>query len=116
MKIVRRKDNENFRCPIVLPSNHLLVKQSIFENHTNTSSCPSRTQVDISNLRQQFWILRGRKTVLRVINQCCKIYTSKEVKTVPAPIPDDRVRDALVFEVTGVDLASSLYLKNVNEA
>ncbi|CAL1273138.1 unnamed protein product [Larinioides sclopetarius] len=115
-KIVRRKDDENFRCPIVLPSNHLLVERLIFENHTN--SCHSGTQVVLSKLRQQFWILRGRKTVQRVINQCirCKKYTSKEIKTIPAPLPEDRVRDALVFEVTGVDLAGPLYLKNGNKA
>ncbi|GFX32597.1 DUF5641 domain-containing protein [Trichonephila clavipes] len=52
---------------IVLPSNHLLVERLIFENHAN--SCHSGTQVVLSNLRQQFWILRGRKTVQRVINQ-----------------------------------------------
>ncbi|GFQ85377.1 hypothetical protein TNCT_452251 [Trichonephila clavata] len=51
-KIVRTKDDENFRCPIVLPSNHLLMEPLIFENHTN--SCHSGTQVVLSNLRQQF--------------------------------------------------------------
>ncbi|GFV03713.1 integrase catalytic domain-containing protein [Trichonephila clavipes] len=111
-KIVRRKDDESFIYPIVLPTNHLLVERLIFENHTNF--CHSGTQVVLSNIRQQFWILRGRKTVQRAINQCirCKIYSSKEIKTVPAPLPQDRVRDVLVFEVTGMYLAGPLYLKN----
>ncbi|GFS34560.1 integrase catalytic domain-containing protein [Trichonephila inaurata madagascariensis] len=101
-KIVRRKDDENFICPIVLPSNHLLMERLIFENHSN--SCHSGTQFVLSNLRQQLWTFSGRKTVQRVINQCihCKIYFSKEIKTVPAPLPEDRVRNALVFELTCV--------------
>ncbi|GFY63572.1 uncharacterized protein LOC103523277 [Trichonephila inaurata madagascariensis] len=111
-KTVRRKDDENFICPIVLPSNHLLVERLIFENHTNSSH--SGTQVVLSNLRQQFLILRGRKTVQshKPMYSLYKIYTSKEIQTVPAPLPEDRVRDALVFEVTRLDLAGPL-LKDV---
>ncbi|GFU49228.1 hypothetical protein TNCV_2675201 [Trichonephila clavipes] len=86
-KIVRRKDDENFICPIVLPCNHMLGERLIFENHTN--SCHSETQVVLSNLRQQFLILRGRKTVQRVIIIRCKIYTSKDIKTVPDLLPED---------------------------
>ncbi|GFV85894.1 integrase catalytic domain-containing protein [Trichonephila clavipes] len=44
-KIVRRKDDENFICPIVLSSRHLLVERLIFENHTN--SCHSGTQAQL---------------------------------------------------------------------
>ncbi|GFY63835.1 putative RNA-directed DNA polymerase from transposon X-element [Trichonephila inaurata madagascariensis] len=35
---------------------------------------------------------------------------------VPATLLEDRVRDALVLEVIGVDLAGLLYLKNGNKA
>ncbi|GFY66035.1 DUF5641 domain-containing protein [Trichonephila inaurata madagascariensis] len=85
-KIVRRKDDENFKCPIVLPSNHLLVERLIFENHTN--SCHSGTQVVLSNLRQQFWVLRGRKTVQRVINQCIRFVNSRPLNYL-SDDPDD---------------------------
>ncbi|GFY42136.1 uncharacterized protein TNIN_261861 [Trichonephila inaurata madagascariensis] len=115
-KIVRRKGDENFICPIILPSNHLLVERLIFENHTN--QCHSEKQVVLSNIRQQFWILRCINTVQSIINQCirCKVYTSKEIKTILAPLPEYRVRDTLLFEVTGVDLAGPLYLKNGSKA
>ncbi|GFX39396.1 hypothetical protein TNCV_3861191 [Trichonephila clavipes] len=83
-KIVRRKDDSNFIYLIVLPSNHLLVERLIFENHTNP--CYNGTQVVLSNLEQQCWILCGRKTVQRFLNQCIRFHqesnkaVSKEVR------------------------------------
>ncbi|XP_042910984.1 uncharacterized protein [Parasteatoda tepidariorum] len=111
-KIFRREDEENFKYPIVLPSDHPLVEKLIYEKHL--VSCHSGTQVVLSYLRQTFWVLGGRKTVQRILKRCirCKRYSSKKLETVPASLPKDRVRDALVFEVTGVDLAGPLYLKN----
>ncbi|XP_054708530.1 uncharacterized protein LOC129218319 [Uloborus diversus] len=115
-KLFRRKDKEDFKCPIVLPSDHPLVEQLIYERHL--VSCHSGTQVVLADLREKFWILRGRKTVQRILKQCirCKRNASKKLETMPAPLPEERVRDALVFEVTGVDLAGPLYLKKGDKA
>nr|XP_042913425.1 uncharacterized protein LOC122273422 [Parasteatoda tepidariorum] len=111
-KIFRREDEENFKCPIVLPSDHPLVEKLIYEKHLVSGH--RGTQVVLSDLRQTFWVLRGRKTVHRILKRCirCKRYSSKKLEAVPASLPEDRVRDALVFEVTGVGLAGPLYLKN----
>ncbi|XP_035217854.1 uncharacterized protein LOC118191153 [Stegodyphus dumicola] len=71
------------------------------------------TQVLLTNIRKNFWIIRGRKTIQRVISKCfrCKRHSAKAPDTVPCPRPEYRVRDAYAFEVTGVDIAGPLYLK-----
>ncbi|XP_055941904.1 uncharacterized protein LOC129971950 [Argiope bruennichi] len=60
----------------------------------------------------------GRKTVQKVLSRCirCKRYTSKKIESIPAPLPEDRVRETLIFEVTGVDLAGPLHLKDGEKA
>lgn len=110
-KITWRKDEENFRSPVVLPSDHELVKRLIRERHLLASH--AGTQFVLNNLRQQFLIHRGRKTVRGVLTKCvrCRRFTAKSVDTPAPPLPEDRVRDALIFEVTGVDVAGPMYLK-----
>ena len=48
-----------------------------------------------------------------VLTKCvrCRRFTAKSVDTPAPPLPEDRVRDALIFEVTGVDVAGPTYLK-----
>ncbi|GFW45683.1 DUF5641 domain-containing protein [Trichonephila clavipes] len=84
--------------------------KTLLDSRWNTGCIIKSTTNDFG-----FW---AAETVQSVINQCirCKIYSSKKIKTVPAPLPEDRVRDALVLEVTSVDLAGPLYLKNGNKA
>ncbi|XP_035224932.1 uncharacterized protein LOC118197523 [Stegodyphus dumicola] len=110
-KILRRHDGENFRCPIVLPFKHELVERMIHDYHLQLLN--AGTQVLLTNIRQKIWIIRGRKTIQGVISKCvrCKRHSAKALDTVPCPLPENRVRDAYAFEVTGVDVAGPLYLK-----
>ncbi|GFT68085.1 integrase catalytic domain-containing protein [Trichonephila clavipes] len=71
----------------------------------------------ISNLsifRDDNNIIRGRRTVRKIWNACvkCRRFKSKSPMTDPASLPSDRVKDAAVFEVVGVDLAGPLYVKH----
>lgn len=111
-RISMRKDLEAFRFPIVLPSKHHIVKKLIFEKHIDL--CHSGLQVLMSTLRENFWIIRSRKTIRQVIRGCvkCKRFETLPLENISAPLPNDRVRDALVFEVTGIDLCGPLHLKN----
>ncbi|XP_042902599.2 uncharacterized protein [Parasteatoda tepidariorum] len=110
-KIIRRQDEENFLCPIILPSNNDVVNKLIHERHLKLSH--AGTQVVLTNIRQQFWILRGRKTVQREIAKCvrCRRHAAKGVESIPTSLPEDGTRDTLVFEVIGIDLAGPLYMK-----
>ncbi|GFS60285.1 uncharacterized protein LOC103516835 [Trichonephila clavipes] len=84
---------------------------TISELDAAEKSSHAGTQVVLTNIRQNFWLLRDRKTVQRVISKCvrCKRYAAKRIESIPAPLPEDRVREALVFEITGVDLARPLH-------
>lgn len=114
-KVSNRPDSKDFCHPIVLPGKHLVVQQMIL--HIHKEQCHAGTQLLMTKLRERFWILGGRKVIKTILNACfaCKRYTVKKVETIPTPLPEDRVRDAKVFEVTGIDLAGPLYLKGDNE-
>ena len=50
-----------------------------------------------------------RSIIIRCID--CQRYDAKHCETDCAPLPFNRVRDAAVFEVIGVDFAGPVYLK-----
>ncbi|GFS99472.1 integrase catalytic domain-containing protein [Trichonephila clavipes] len=61
-----------------------------------------------STIRMTAWVLRS-------LSNCRKIdseYNVGPVKNESVSLPADRVRDAGVFEVIGIDLAGPLFLKN----
>ncbi|XP_035221779.1 uncharacterized protein LOC118194704 [Stegodyphus dumicola] len=104
-------DNENFRYPIILPSKHILVERLIYEKHLELQHAGVSTLM--TNLRENFWILKSRKSIRNIIRKCvrCKRFVSQRVEVEPGFPPEDRVREGATFEVVGVDLASPLYLR-----
>ncbi|XP_055936577.1 uncharacterized protein LOC129966192 [Argiope bruennichi] len=111
-KISQRSDLPTFRFPILLPSKHDVIGKLIFEKHVELSH--AGIQILMSSLRENYWILKSRKTIRQVIRNCviCQRFSSRPLEVASAPLPEDRVRDAYVFEVVGVDLCGPLYLKN----
>ncbi|GFU73830.1 uncharacterized protein TNCV_554581 [Trichonephila clavipes] len=69
------------------------------------------TQTLMSNLRESYWIIKSRKTIRQVVRSCitCKRFSARPLETVSIPLPEDRVRDAAIFEVCGVDLCGPLF-------
>lgn len=111
-KLTFSRDEEYFRCPAVLPGKSVLVKQLIMDTHR--LYCHAGTGFLMTKLREKYWILKARKTINSIINKCnrCRRLSAKPVVTVPPPLPIERVQDAGVFEVVGVDLSGPLYLRN----
>ncbi|GFT92323.1 integrase catalytic domain-containing protein [Trichonephila clavipes] len=103
---------QNFRLPIILPSNHPVVKALIIYKHVQLGH--AGVQILMYTLRESYWILKGRKTIKEVIKTCIiyKRFNAKPISVSKGLLPHDRVRDAAVFEIIGLDLAGPLILKN----
>lgn len=111
-RLLLRKDKESFRLPILIPKDHPAVMKLIQQEHLDMNHCGS--QVLRSSLRERFWIINSRVATRRVISSCkrCIRFSAKKITAPEASLPSNRVRDATVFEVTGIDLGGPLYLMN----
>lgn len=101
-----------FRFPVLLPSKHVLVEQLILEEHER--NCHAEPQFLMSKLREKFWILKGRKTIERVLRKCviCRRYKSHHPVPAPGPLPENRIKGNAAFKVVGVDFAGPMFLKD----
>lgn len=111
-KITERNDEDNFKSPIVLPSECVFTRKLIEFNHNN--NCHAGTHMLISILRENYWILRARKTVRKIVKRCvkCRRFAAKPHISEPVALPKDRVEIDKIFQTIGVDLAGPLFLKN----
>ncbi|GBM36320.1 hypothetical protein AVEN_163254-1 [Araneus ventricosus] len=114
--IFQRDDTSEFRTPAILPSDHPLVKSLIMEEHKLKGHIG--VSHVLNSLRERFWILVGRRVVSSVLKTCitCKRYSSKNVNPPAPPLPGDRVQDASVFQITGIDYAGPILLREYQKA
>ncbi|KAL1448249.1 hypothetical protein WDU94_001887 [Cyamophila willieti] len=111
-KVFNLPDAKDFGQPIVLPNtDHPVVRRLV--EYVHNSNSHAGTQILMSILRQQYWILGGRRAIRSVVKSCvkCKRFTAKRLEVHPTPLPQNRVRDAKLFEVLGVDLAGPLFIR-----
>lgn len=115
-KVSNRPDSNDFCNPIVLPdTKHEVVRRLVMDRHKD--NCHAGTQILMSIIRKEFWILGGRRSIRSVVSSCsvCKRYVLKNLEVKPTPLPENRVRDAKLFEVLGVDLAGPLLIRGDGE-
>ncbi|GFY79109.1 integrase catalytic domain-containing protein [Trichonephila inaurata madagascariensis] len=110
-----RNDTRDFLYPTILPSRHPVVEKIIRNRHEKLNH--AGIQIVMCNLRE-FWILKYRKTVRNVIITCvrCRRFNLRPKPIVEAPFSEDRVKEAAVFEVVGIDYADPLILKDSKKA
>ncbi len=115
-RLTYRSDPIYFRYPILLPHKREEVMQLIRDFHWSNSHAGVGMLMTI--IRERFWITKARQTIKKVISKChrCRRYSAKNIIPEAAPLPLNRVKDAEVFEVVGVDLAGPLILKNGGKA
>ncbi|GFX19597.1 integrase catalytic domain-containing protein [Trichonephila clavipes] len=110
-RITERIDAPNFLSPILLPNN--CIFKQILVVHFHLKNHHAGTHLLLSIIREKYWIIGGRRTLRKIWNACvkCRRFKSKSPMTDPVSLPSDRVKNAAVFEVVGVDLAGPLYVK-----
>ncbi|GBN04791.1 hypothetical protein AVEN_49291-1 [Araneus ventricosus] len=115
-QIINRRDKEDFRKPMLLLSNHEVILKLIEHYHEKNLHCGLQILRNI--LREKFWILNGRKTIRKVVSKCviCKRFSSKRLKVDSGPLPESRVRNDAVFQITGVAAAGPLFLRGNQKA
>lgn len=111
-KLLYREDSGRFKKPFLLPCIHPDVDKLIVEEHIRYGYAKGHFLVN--KLREKFWIIHAKNAVKRIVKKCTTcIRFSRLPVTVPiAPLPENRVKNAKVFEVSGIDLAGPLYLKD----
>lgn len=84
----------------------------IFETHVRLDYVHVSTL--LNDLREEYWIIHARKVARHIIRKCvvCARQSVRHMTVATALLPMNRVRDARVFEITGVDFAGPLYLKS----
>ncbi|GFY10037.1 integrase_H2C2 domain-containing protein [Trichonephila clavipes] len=114
-KLTDSYEKGDFKFPILLPANDVVVKL-IREEHVKAMHAGS--SILRARLREKFWIIRAKRLVKQVLSECviCKRYIANHVEVPFAPLPRDRVTQTKIFEVTGVDYAGPLYLKSKAKA
>lgn len=115
-KVCEKEDTFAFKYPVILPANHPIVKALILDYHKR--NCHAGVQLLMNIIREEFWILGGRRSIRTVISKCivCKRHRSKKLEAESGTLPLDRMRESAVFEVTGIDFAGPLYLKKGEKA
>lgn len=111
-KISERNDEYGFRYPAILPNYHTVVYRMAHDMHVH--QCHVGVQGLLNLLRENFWIIGARKLAKTVVRRCvvCQRMDCKKMLIHSPPLPAERVRDAAVFEITGVDLFGYLYLRD----
>ncbi|XP_055927971.1 uncharacterized protein LOC129959174 [Argiope bruennichi] len=108
-------EEENFKCPVLLPGNHEIIRRLIHQKHCELQHAGLRTL--ISNLRENYWIISVNKIAKRVSSHCitCKRFKVRPTEPPVAPLPKNTIKVAAEFEVAGIDLAGPLFLRSGEE-
>ena len=98
--------------PVLLSPQHGLTTLLVKRAHERVMH--SGVKATLTELRSQFWILKGRsvvKGILRRCTVCRKFEGSTYCAPPPPPLPQFRLEQAPPFSHTGVDFAGPLYVR-----
>ena len=98
---------------LLLQMLHHVADMIILHRHSFVSH--NGTNETLAELRQNYWLPRGRQLVGKLIHTCriCKWYKGigYEIRKL-ADLPEGRVQGPTAFADIGIDFASSLYVKS----
>lgn len=112
-KLFSEEIPSSYRFPILLPGSHKIVEKLVRWKHNELFH--AGTQTVLANLRENLWITGVRVLVKRISRECviCKRHRKLGKNVTPLiPLPTNRTDTGKPFEVSGVDLAGPLLLRN----
>nr|XP_042912027.1 uncharacterized protein LOC122272414 [Parasteatoda tepidariorum] len=100
------------KCPIILPNNDYFVALIIKDCHERVLHAGVNDTLLL--IRSKFWIVKGRQFVKSVIYRCkiCRRFSVTSGKQVTGNLPVDRIEKSPPFNITGIDFAGPLYLRD----
>ena len=98
------------RHALLLAGSHRFTELLILETHIRLHHFWVRFV--LSELRAEFWIVRGQQTIKRALHKCvpCKIFNSPLGQKIEAPLTADRLIPSRPFSITVVDFAGPFYV------
>uniref|UniRef100_L7LXX7 Putative tick transposon n=1 Tax=Rhipicephalus pulchellus TaxID=72859 RepID=L7LXX7_RHIPC len=116
LRIRTRLENADLTCcektPVLLPNNHPVTHLIVMRAHQTVLH--GGVGATLAEIRARFWVVRARQAVKRAIGKCltCARFRAKATSAPVAPLPCDRVRNSRPFEITGVDFAGPMFVKD----
>ncbi|KRY42408.1 hypothetical protein T01_3074 [Trichinella spiralis] len=101
----------HMKHPVILPGNHPLTMGLIRRCHARQPH--AGTTHTLAILRRQYWVLKGRTQVKKVIRHCfaCRRAMARPIQPKMAALPSSRVVEAAAFAHTGMDFAGPLLIR-----
>ena len=106
----------NTKFPILMPKESHL--STLIVRATHCMILHGGVRETLTELRQSYWIPKGRQLVKKEIRKCvtCRKVEGPPFRSVNSPpLPDIRVTGSQPFQVTGIDYAGLLYVRNANK-
>ena len=106
----------NTKFPILMPKESHL--STLIVRATHSMVLHGGVRETFTELRQSYWIPKGRQLVKKEVRKCvtCRKVEGPPFRSVNSPpLPDIRVTGSQPFQVTGIDYAGPLYVRNANK-
>lgn len=100
------------RHPVILPPRAVLTSLIIWKTHQDRAH--ASVDQTLQEVRQQYWVPKGRITVQRFLRPClfCKRLNARPIQPIMADLPPFRLESHLpVFANTGVDYFGPVEIK-----
>ena len=106
----------NTKFPILIPKNSYLTTLIVKATHLIVMHGGVRDI--LTQIRQNYWIPKGRQLVKQTISKCvvCRKVEGPPFRSVTTPpLPEQRLTGSQPFQITGIDYAGPLYIRNTTK-
>ena len=101
------------KYPAIIPRENKLTDLIVRDCHSSVYHCGIKDT--LAELRTDFWIVRGRQYVKKVLSKCvvCRRLEGKSFnQPATSDLPDFRLQETLAFTTAGIDYAGPLLVKS----